>query len=133
MYNHALLDDGDGNPANDLHQFVVGTSGTSLYDWDGLYDGDNGPWAPQLVHHKKEYGYLLVEINDSNVMLTWKYRIAQGVYVLGSMFAYTVSEDVPAVSEWGMILIALLLGTLGIVVIVRRRRARSGVPLREPC
>ena len=124
MYNHALIDDGDGNPANDLHQFVVGTSGTSLYDWDGLYDGDNDPWVPHLVNHKKEYGYVLVEVDDSNVMITWKYRVAQGDYAVGNILAYAVSEDVPAVSERGMALIALLLGAAGMVMIERRRTAR---------
>jgi len=124
MHNHARLDDGDGNQANDLHQYVIGTSGTSLYEWTGVYDGDNGPWTPQLVYHEEEYGYVLVEIDDSKVTLTWKHRTDPGVYGVGSQFAYTVSEDIPTVSEWGMILAVLLLGTVGTVMIERRRRAR---------
>ena len=133
MYNHALLDDGDGYPTNDLHQLVIGTAGAPPYDWNGLYDGNNGPWTPQLVHHEEEYGYVLVEISDSNVTLTWKHRTAQGVYGVASQFAYTVTKDVPTVSEWGGTLMALLLGMVGIVMIERRRRSRSGSPLREPC
>lgn len=133
MYNHARIDDGDGNPANDLHQFVIGTSGTSLYDWDGLYDGNNDPWTPQLVRHEEEYGYTLVEINDSSVTLTWKRRVAPGVYGRGDWFAYRLADDVPTFSELGPVLLVLLLGTAGIVVIKRRRRARSDAAWREPC
>lgn len=60
FYNHARIDDGDGDPNNDLHQYVVATAGAGLYDWDGLYDGVNSYWTPQLIYHEKNYGYLLV-------------------------------------------------------------------------
>ena len=83
-------DDGDGNAANDLHQYVAGSSGAPLYDWGGSYDGDNGPWNPQLVHYEQQYGYVLVEVNDLNVTVTWKHRTAPGVYEAGGdIFEYT--------------------------------------------
>lgn len=81
FYNHTRTDDGDGNPHNDLHQFDVATSGSSFYHWEGSYDGDNGPWSPQLIHHEEDvYGYLLVEVDDMDVTITWKHRTAPGVY-----------------------------------------------------
>jgi len=84
FYNHTRTDDGDGSPTNDLHQFDVATSGSSFYHWEGNYDGDNGSWAPQLVHHEEDtYGYVLVEVDGLDVTLTWKERTAPGVYEAG--------------------------------------------------
>jgi hypothetical protein len=95
FYNHARVDDGDGNSDNDLHQFDVATSGSSFYHWEGSYDGDNPPWTPQLVHHEEDvYGYMLVEVNGLDVTLTWKQRTAQGVFVAGGdVFTYTSACD----------------------------------------
>ncbi len=80
FYNHARIDDGDGDLSNDLHQYVVGTAGAPLRTWDGLYNGNNGSWTPILQYHEAEYGYLLVEITDLEVTTTWKHRTAPGVY-----------------------------------------------------
>jgi hypothetical protein len=89
-HNHSRIDDGDGNAANDLHQYVAGSSGAPLYEWGGSYDGDNSSWNPQLVHYEQQYGYVLVEVNDLNVTVTWKHRTAPGVYEEGGdTFAYT--------------------------------------------
>jgi hypothetical protein len=90
FYNHTRTDDGDGSPNNDLHQFDVATSGSSFYHWEGNYDGDNGSWAPQLVHHEENtYGYVLVEVDGLDVTLTWKERTAPGVYEAGGdVFSY---------------------------------------------
>ena len=66
---------------------------------------------------------MLVEIDDSNVTLTWKHGNVPGVYGVAGQFAYTVAEDVPTVSEWGMLLVAVLLGAAGMVMIAPRRRA----------
>jgi len=93
LYNHARIDDGDGNADNDLHQYVVGTAGAPLYTWNSSYNGNNGSWAPQLVHNEKEYGYMLVGVNGFNVTLTWKHRIAPGLYeVGGDEFTYTFND-----------------------------------------
>lgn len=90
LYNHARIDDGDGNVDNDLHQYVVGTGGAPLYTWDGKYNGDNGPWTPQLVYYEKQYGYLLVDVDGPDVTLSWKDRTTPGVYEAGEdTFTYT--------------------------------------------
>ncbi|GEM_PF-2612569 len=79
FYDHARLADSDSDSADDLHQYVVGTAGAPLYA-GGAYDGANGIWTPMLVHHEKEYGYVLVELDGPTAMLTWKHRTAPGVY-----------------------------------------------------
>jgi predicted phosphodiesterase len=88
FYDHARLDDGDGDPNNDIHQYIVGTGGATLYS-DGLYDGDNGFWTPLRIHHAMQYGYVLVEVNDLNVIVTWKARTAVNVYEAEDEFIYT--------------------------------------------
>jgi hypothetical protein len=79
FYDHARLDDGDGDPLNDIRQYIVGTGGAPLYG-DGLYNGLNGTWTPRRVAHEMQYGYLVVEINDWDVTITWKHRVAPGIY-----------------------------------------------------
>ena len=79
FYDHMRLDDGDGNPLNDIHQYITGTAGAPLYG-DGLYNGTNSVWTPQRIFHEAQYGYAVVEIDDMNVTITWKQRIAPGVY-----------------------------------------------------
>jgi predicted phosphodiesterase len=94
LYNHARIDDGDGNADNDVHQFVIGTGGASFYTWDGKYDGNNGSWKPKLVYHEKTYGYLLVKVDGLNVTLTWKHRTTPGVYKAGGdQFTYTSTRN----------------------------------------
>jgi len=89
FYDHARLDDGDDNPDNDLHQFVVGTAGAPLRG-DGSYNGSNGAWTPQRVYHERQFGYVLVEVEGSVATLSWKHRIAAGVYeIAGDVFTYT--------------------------------------------
>ena len=63
----------------------------------GNYDGDNGPWTPQLVHHEEDYyGYILVEVDGPDVILTWKHRTAPGVYqTAGDVFAYSFDTYPP--------------------------------------
>ena len=89
FYNHTRIDDGDSDPNNDLHQYILGSAGAPLYPWTGSYDGDNGYWTPQLVYHEEEYGYILVEIDGSRATLTWKHRTAPGMYEAGGdVFTY---------------------------------------------
>ena len=88
-YNHARIGDGDENPDNDLHQFVVGTGGAPIKNWDGNYDGNNGHWKPEEVFHEENYGYVVVEIEGRNVTATWKHRTNPGSYVSGGdIFSY---------------------------------------------
>jgi predicted phosphodiesterase len=81
FYDHAVIDDGDGNPLNDVHQIIVGTGGY-LHN-DANYDGDNGQWTPVRLFHEEANGYALVDIQDLKVRLTWKHRVAQNVFEEG--------------------------------------------------
>lgn len=97
FYNHARLDDGDGNSGNDLHQFVVGTAGAGMGPWDKTYGGKNGKWAPKLVYHEEQFGYMLVEVNGKDVTATWKHRTGPDRYEAAQdVFKYTVTEPAGA-------------------------------------
>jgi len=69
FFDHAHVDDGDGNPDNDVHQFIIGTAGAPFYTFSPPYDGDNGHYTLYQLYHEKKYGYLLVEVNDLTVDL----------------------------------------------------------------
>lgn len=93
FYDHIRLDDGDNDTTNDVHQIIVGTAGAPLYS-DGSYNGNNGSWTPQRVHHEASYGYVLVEVNDLDVTLTWKHRVSPGVYEPGGdTWSYAIVFD----------------------------------------
>ncbi len=81
FYNVARLDDGDGNPANDLYQFIVGTGGTTNWPVNRYnYNGTNAPFTPvNVASVTNNYGYLLLELSgpgssDLGVSVTWKQR-----------------------------------------------------------
>ena len=88
FYNHAAVDD-DGNPANDVHQYIVGTAGAPLYRWSPPYDGDNSDYTVQNIHHARKHGYVLVEIDGLNATLTWMQRTGPGKYQPKETFSYT--------------------------------------------
>jgi hypothetical protein len=91
FYDHCRLDDGDGNPNNDLHQITVGTGGAPLY-LDASYDGTNGWWIPQRLYHEMQYGYVTVTIKGELVTTLWHNRIAANSYAPTSeAFAYSVA------------------------------------------
>lgn len=112
FYDHARLDDGNGNPDDDLHQYIVGTAGAPLRD-DSAYSGDNGIWTPARVFQEKEYGYVLVEVAGLDVTLTWKHwNDGPGAFeATADVFAYTVPEPA-TLSFFG----------LGVMVLALRRR-----------
>jgi PKD repeat protein len=112
LLNLARIDDGDGNPSNDLHQFIVGTGGST--NWPPMpynYNGTNAPYAPvNVCNTTGTYGYLLVEVSgpgpqDLGVTMTWKMRTydtnsASYVYVATTnALAYTASD--PAANSVG--------------------------------
>jgi hypothetical protein len=100
LFNHARLDDGDGNPDNDVHQFIVGTAGAPLYKWDGAYGGNNGSWTPRRVYYESNYGYALVEVDGLKVTVTWKHRVSPGVYqATGDVFSYTAGSATTPLSS----------------------------------
>jgi hypothetical protein len=70
-YAHARIDDRDGNPGNDIHQFVVGTAGAGK-NLKAVYDGYNGAFKPVPVMHDNSYGYMVVEVAGPDVTLTYK-------------------------------------------------------------
>jgi PKD repeat protein len=81
LLNVARIDDGDGNPGNDLYQFIVGTGGSTNWPVNRYtYNGTNAPFTPVNVSSvTNSCGYLLVEVsgpgtNDLSVTLTWKQR-----------------------------------------------------------
>jgi hypothetical protein len=79
FYDHMRVEDGDGNPDNDVHQVIVGTAGAPFY-LDAPYNGDNGTWQPVRVYHEANFGYVLVEIAGRKATLTWFHRTAPGTY-----------------------------------------------------
>jgi hypothetical protein len=93
FFDHARIDDGDGNPDNDVHQLILGAGGAPLYA-DGKYDGSNGAYTPRRVAHDQQYGYALVEIDGDRATITWKHRTAPGVFRSeGAPFSYQVTPS----------------------------------------
>jgi predicted phosphodiesterase len=82
FYDHLIIDDGDGNQNNDVHQVIVGTGGGGFHS-DAEYNGNNGRWTPIRMFHDRNYGYLLVEVNESEAKLTWKHRLEENIFVDG--------------------------------------------------
>jgi len=74
FYNHARVDDGDGDPNNDIHQLVVATAGAPGYTWYPPYVGENSHFNVIPVHHAERYGYILVEIDGLDVTAIWMER-----------------------------------------------------------
>jgi hypothetical protein len=89
FYDHARIEDWDGDPDNDIHQFVLGTGGAVFYG-DSPYDGDNEPYSPLRVLHEQQYGYLRVEVDGFRVTATWCHRAESGVFTdTAEVFSYT--------------------------------------------
>ena len=96
FYDHALIDDGDGNPNNDIHQYIIGTTGAPLYIWSPPYSGDNSYYTVEQLYHTENYGYVLVEVDNLNVTLTWIHRHTNdlsipGIYQPDDVWSYDVS------------------------------------------
>jgi len=95
FYDHARIDDGDGDANNDVHQYIVGTAGAAPYTWSPPYDGNNTGYTVEQWHHAGGYGYVLVEIEDLNVTLTWMERGSDdvsepGTYEPNEIWSYSV-------------------------------------------
>jgi len=96
FYDHARVDDGDGNPDNDIHQFIVGGAGAYPYAWTPPYDGNNSDFSVSQVSHAERYGYLLIEVAGLDVTVTWMERqgsdvLQPGVYEANDVWTYTVT------------------------------------------
>lgn len=91
FFDATEIDDGDGNPANNIYQCLVGGGGGWLMPQYN-YNGDNGNYTVKPIYHNEAHGYALVEISgesatDLSVTITWKERQTDGVnvkYVAGS-------------------------------------------------
>jgi predicted phosphodiesterase len=93
LYNHARVDD-DGEPSNDIHQYVAGTAGAPLRDWAGEYDGVNNDYKLENIYHASEFGYCLVEVNGPDVTITWFERVGPGKYKAKERWRYTAAAAV---------------------------------------
>ena len=96
FYDHARVDDGDGNPYNDIHQYIIGTAGAYPYTWSPPYDGNNTDYTVEQWHHAKRYGYVLTEIDELDVTLTWMQRHTNdlnttGIYEPNEVWTYAVT------------------------------------------
>ena len=89
FYNHALVDDNDGDPNNDIHQYVVGSGGAPFYNWAGNYDGVNSGFSVTQQYHAAKYGYILGEVDNLNVTLTWMERVSANTYTAKEVWSYT--------------------------------------------
>ena len=96
FYDHARVDDGDGNLNNDIHQYIIGTAGAPPYTWSLPYDGNNSHYIVEQWHHAERFGYVLAEIDDLVVNLTWIERHTNdlnipGIYEPNEVWSYTVT------------------------------------------
>jgi hypothetical protein len=98
FYDHARVDDGDDNPDNDVHQITAATTGAPHYSWTPPYDGNNGDFNVIQVYHAARWGYVVVEVNDLDVTLTWMERqgedsVLPGVYEPAEVWRYRAAPN----------------------------------------
>jgi hypothetical protein len=93
FYNHARIDDGDGNPNDDLHQLIVGTGGAPFHT-SYAFDGINSGMVPLMQYFAVAYGYVVIDIDGLDVTLTWKQRVAANNYPALEAWSYTVPPNV---------------------------------------
>jgi len=96
FYDHACVNDNDGNPDNDIHQYIIGTAGAWPYFWLPPYPGNNSDYTVEQWHHAQRFGYVLVEIDGLNVILTWMERHTNdldvnGIYEPNEAWSYTIT------------------------------------------
>jgi hypothetical protein len=96
FYDHARVDDGDGNPDNDIHQYIIATGGAYLYSWSPPYSGNNSFYTVDQLGHAEKFGYILVEVDGLNVTLTWMERHTNdlntpGIYQPSDFWNYSVN------------------------------------------
>jgi len=86
VFDHARIDDGDGNPGNDIHQYLGPPGGGIL----GKYDGTNEPYIPRRVFHEGSCGYIVGEVKGPDVKVVWKRRVNTNVFEEVESWSYTV-------------------------------------------
>ncbi len=95
FYDHMRLDDGDGDPSNDIHQMIVGTGGAPLYT-SGAYNGNNGTWTPVYVLREYQFGYVDVEVDGPVATLTWHRRTGPDAFVVADTWSYSLAPVIVA-------------------------------------
>jgi hypothetical protein len=88
FYDHARIDDQDGNLNDDLHQVSVGTAGAPLRVFCGVYDGLNDGMIPVQQYDASSYGYVTVDLDGLQVTLTWVQRIDADNFVPMETWSY---------------------------------------------
>ncbi len=106
FYDHARIDDGDGNPDNDIHQYIIGAAGAPPYSWAPPYLGNNSGYSVEQLYNAEGYGYMLVEIDGPMVTLTWMERNSRDLGVQGSyepreVWSYTVTPELAVLAPNG--------------------------------
>jgi hypothetical protein len=102
FFDLARIDDGDGNPNDDLYQLVVGTGGGELFSQYNYFNNStNSTYTPTQLAHLMANGYLLVEVsgetdNDLGVTLTFKQRTLAANGTVSYEPAYTFSYSANA-------------------------------------
>lgn len=91
FYDH-LKADNDGNPDNDIHQYILGTAGAPLYEFDGTKKGNNSNYKITRLAHVKKNGYILGRIDGPKVTLTWMERISKGKFKAKGTWSYTAKS-----------------------------------------
>jgi len=105
-------------PGAPFRQLVAGSAGAPLYDWSGQYAD------PRVVGiaHVKNYGYIVVDVNDSTVQMVFKQRNAPNDYVAADSFSYDdPGPGLPAFGTMGIVLVSLCM----VLIYVARRYARE--------
>jgi len=89
FYSH-ISGDHDGDPSNDMHQFIVGTGGAPIYAHDGQYDGDNEPYTLTHIKGATKHGYMVVSVDGDDVTMTWIERIVANDYQPRETWSYSL-------------------------------------------
>ncbi len=91
FFDHISADH-DGDPSNDIQQFIVGTGGAPLYPHNGEYAGDNEPYTLTPVASAIKNGYVVITVDGAEVTTTWIERIAANDYQPRSTWSYTTTK-----------------------------------------
>jgi len=105
-YDHAVVEDGDSDPDNNIHQIIAGTGGAVFYTWSPPYNGDNGAFTVRQRYHARQHGYMLVDVDDLDVSITWMERRdadpdAPALYVVRDWWHYHVNLGLSLVQPRG--------------------------------
>lgn len=106
FYDHARVDDRDADPTNDIHQFIIATAGATPYSWSPPYTGNNTDYPVEQWYHAEKFGYVLVQIDNLDVTITWMERHTnergvQGIYEPRDVWHYTVTPKLIVLSPNG--------------------------------